>query len=420
MGDPISAPYYIPMGTYTKGTTYSGFKQSQALQELKKSILTGVLDKACFWAVELDLSGISTKVWDQCVGIASSNVNIINPHLPELVWSSYERFYKYRDQVDKDTFFHNNQELRNHLAELVSVLTVSPKLALPKMKVWKKTATLYLRDQQSRIQRKTLSPITDIVKISDIKEAYIPLNEINYALEMDHDSSKAREHALFWLSYLLELERRAFKKKVGDPLETPVKLHPGEPTPKDHPYLCGHREVPDIPENCGRHCCWAVWQIIFQNVERKGWCTDIHETIVSLYRLFRTGYVQSKRNSRIPIMIHAILLVTNTAPPIDFTQHVYFKPKDIMTACLNINSIYLRVYEYQKKNPAPNTQTPELPKDILYVPVIQKLDGDTDQEPKPQGRIRPQQLPTPMGPDHRLIQEKLSKLRNSQRRLNGT
>ena len=48
------------------------------MPQLKKSILTGVLDKACFWAVELDLSGVSAKVWDQCVGIASSNVNIFN------------------------------------------------------------------------------------------------------------------------------------------------------------------------------------------------------------------------------------------------------------------------------------------------------------------------------------------------------
>jgi len=420
MGDPISAPYHIPQTSCTKGSTYSGFKQSQALQEHKKTILTGVLDKACFWAVELDLSGATSKVWDQCVGLASSNVNIINPHLPELIWSSYERFYDYRSKIDKDTYFHNNQELRNHLAQLVSVLTLSPKLTLPKMRVWKKTESLYLRDQASRIQRKNLNPIQDIVKISDIKEAYIPLNEIDYALQLDHDSSRAREHALFWLSYLLELEKRAFRKKIGESLETPVKIVPGEPSPKDHPYLCGPREVPGIPENCSSHCAWPVWQIIFQNVEAKEWSENIRESIISLYRLFRTGYVQSKRNSRIPIMIHAILLVTNTAPPIHFTQSIFFKPKETMTACLNINGIYQRVYQHRKANPNPEDSVPGLPKNILYVPVMNHT--ETMDEGPLQSRVRQPsvKLPNPMGPDQRLIREKLEQLRDGQRKVNRT
>lgn len=418
MGDPITGPYYFPTTTCQKGSTYSGFKQSQALQELKKTILTGVLDKACFWAVELDLSGLTAKIWDQCVNLASSNVNIINPHLPELVWSSYNLYYQYRDKVDDKTFFYNNQQLRNRLAELVSVLTLSPKLSLPKMKVWKKTDTLYLVDQKSRISRKNLTPIQEIVKISDIKEAYIPLNEIDYALHLDHDSSMAREHALFWLSYLLELEKRAFKKKHGDSLETPITLATGETAPRDHPFLCGPREVPDIPDNCRRHCAWPVWQIIFQNVETKPWCDDIRSSIIALYRLFRTGYVQSKRNSRIPILIHAILLVTNTAPPIDFQQHVYFKPKETMTACLNINSIYARVYGHQQKNPNPTTETPELPKDILYLPIIAKPDTSDTTPSQPRGRLAPSQLPNPRGPDQNLIKAKLDLLRQNQQRIN--
>ena len=72
------------------------------------------------------------------------------------------------------------------------------------------------------------------------------LNEIDRALSDNKDASKSRNHFLFWLSWVLELEKR-FKTKE----------------------YCKSRNVPNVPEKCKKYVVWPIWQIIFRIIETK-------------------------------------------------------------------------------------------------------------------------------------------------------
>ena len=52
---------------------------------------------------------------------------------------------------------------------------------------FKKDTPMLLQDYQVRIKQKHFRGIEDVVKISDSKVIYVPLNEIDYALEMRHN-----------------------------------------------------------------------------------------------------------------------------------------------------------------------------------------------------------------------------------------
>ena len=77
--------------TYKK-QTFSGYKKTQVLSELKKCIIKQELDRACMWAVELDLSGQTNSLWETLLIYACNEINIINPCLPIYLFKKYNEF----------------------------------------------------------------------------------------------------------------------------------------------------------------------------------------------------------------------------------------------------------------------------------------------------------------------------------------
>ncbi len=314
--------YCIGKVDINKTTTYLGYKKSEAHLELKKSIMSGLLDKALFWAIELDISGGATRIYETLCQIGATDINITNPNLPSLLWQVYEIRHNMVKDVKRplEENFHDYQLLRNHLAQLVTVLTISPKAKLAKLPTWKKDQPMDLVKVKNRIKRKNLSEITDIVKINDLKEVYIPLNEIDWCINSLKDVSQAKAHFLFWVGWLLEMERRFPKIQY-----------------------CANREVPDIPANCRGHTAWPIWQIIFKKLEHNQIGMGLTNAVVSLYKLFRTGYTKSKRRSRINYLIYAAQLTIGSVPPIDFSLPIFPKIDSSILACANVNQIYKKI-----------------------------------------------------------------------------
>ena len=57
--------------------TFSGYKKTQVFQQLKKSILKGEVDKACFWAAELDASSYTEEMWNKIMLFACKEINYV-------------------------------------------------------------------------------------------------------------------------------------------------------------------------------------------------------------------------------------------------------------------------------------------------------------------------------------------------------
>ena len=71
-------------------TTSLGFHKPQANRELLKMISENILDKSCFWFVELDTSGYCDKILENLIIYSCKEINIASPNLPIFLWSTYE------------------------------------------------------------------------------------------------------------------------------------------------------------------------------------------------------------------------------------------------------------------------------------------------------------------------------------------
>lgn len=343
--------YCVGKTDIEKGLTFSGFKKSQAVAELKKTVISGILDKSCFWTSELHISGQGENLCETLCILGSGEVNHMNPNLPKLMWQCYRLFFDNYIKPDPAEHYYDIQELRNHLCQLVTTICLSPKAKLHKLVSWKKTDQMLLPDHKGRVLRRTLDGITDVVKINDAREIYVPLNEIDEALRNMTDASQAKGHALFWLSYLLEIERRN----------------------KDR-NLCGPREIPGVPENCRCNCAWPVWQLLFRSLSKHPGL-DLKESVECLYKLFRTGYSRSKKRTRIPYLVHAIQLVVGLLPPIDFTIPIMNRSTSLLVACGNINRLYRQIADNEKSrllNSKKVSQGQRVGKEILFLPLFKK------------------------------------------------
>lgn len=337
-------------------TTISGYHKPKALQEFKKNIIQGVLDKSCYWMAELDLSAQSTQVWNHLLLMVSREINIANPKLPILAWDAYQNFLPYQNK--KDVQCCNLQTLRNHLSRLMGACCLSNKSKMVPLPTFKKDKPLLLQDYQVRIKQKHFRGIEDVVKISDSKVIYVPLNEIDYALEMRSDPMNTRNQIWFWISWVYETERRRKNSEV---------------------HLCSARDVPGIPGNCKQDIAWPLWQIIFRHAKKK---TPLQQEVIkSLYRLFKTDYTKGKRRSRLPFMLHAFLILIDSIPALDYTHPMMPMGNLLITTSLSINSIYRQTL-LSSKEAVLNTTKEEkdfgdAPKEMeprmkIYVPIMEK------------------------------------------------
>ena len=109
--------------------TFSGYKKTQVYSELKKCILKQELDRACIWAAELDISGHLSKTWEDLIIFGCTEINIINPNLPNYLIKKYREYLLLENKYNKHNIINlrNNQESRNKLCDFICTLTLSPK-----------------------------------------------------------------------------------------------------------------------------------------------------------------------------------------------------------------------------------------------------------------------------------------------------
>lgn len=338
-------------------TTLQGFYKIAALKEMEKCILEGLLDKACFWATELDISGHSKMLWKRLLKIACTDINCANPNLPNLLWAScflFQDLTKYKEAL------YNNQSWRNHVCQMVVTLCLSSKQKLPKFPHWKKDDPMKLEDIQGRIHQKDIRGLDDILKLNDHRIIYIPINEIHAAIMHNKDVQKTRTHVFFWLSYILEIERR--NKSYS---------------------LCISRHIPHISPKCHREIVWVIWQMVFKFLQNQKSKHPHHEkltrSVEHLYKCFRLEYCPGARRQKLPFLMYALTIIMDTVPPIDFNKPVQVRYDIELAVVSHVNLLYKQTYEAAKKHRLALTSGDEahtdqacIPKNILFLPRLDK------------------------------------------------
>ncbi len=309
-----------------KKITYSGYQKSDVLSALQKSIMDNKIEESCHWAGEMLISGHLMECWDRIILINSKLINHSNPNLPFYLWSRFVQSV----QIIQDEKYHgekilnlrNNQECRNHLTDIVTILTLSPK---NKMKSLPKITNEDFRLDyfEEKLEAKKIYLLEKIIKHNDPSEINIVMNE--FAFQITARTGNL-EKALYWLNWILEWEKMNIKKADG--------------------FNCAIRVRKYIKPQYHHDIVWMIWDVIFQEATIRD-NEELNKQLIGLFKLFKYNFTSPGKRKKTPLLVHALSLI-NYEDKIQWKASIISMSNVIILvqANANTNMLYL---EFKKK-----------------------------------------------------------------------
>lgn len=331
-----------------KKATYNGYQKGDVFKALENSIFEGKIEESCNWGLELLVSGHLEELWEKLVIISSKFINLGNPKLSSFLWSRYcDAFNLFNPDQENDPNLRlnlrNNQETRNRLIEIITIMALSDKNKLPN-NTRIKTEDFKVESFKNHLLTTDTQLISKIIIEDDPNEIKIVVNEIANLIHFDitQDSYNDKEievkikKIIYWLSWILEWEKVNIKKY------------------KDFP--CGLRQRKYVKPQFYHNVVWLLWDIIIQETSIRG-SDHMIEQIYALFKIFRYNFNLSSKKKKIPLIIHALVMLVSdikwSVPMIKSGDK-----KLIVQAMANVNFLFLDFKKTEKIK--------TLPEDLHY------------------------------------------------------
>ncbi|MBU79118.1 MAG: hypothetical protein CMD29_03205 [Flavobacteriales bacterium] len=324
-----------------KDKTFSEFKKRDVFNTLFKSIEMGKVENACFWITECVISGYTVDIFEKLIIFASKIIHINNPRLPKFIWNKYSGFMKSIDHISKKErkqYIHlrNTQSVRNCLHDIVVTLTLSSKSKrYDKYPKPKENLDFTLKAIQETMNATMQVLPNHIIKFTDPEELRIIMNEFFFNLK---NNLGGYEKASYWISWLIQWEKINKKNKIK--------------------YEIEERPIQGLKKHLCKDIIWLIWSVIFEEANLRN--IQIKEQIQVLFFLFKYNFSSGKRNSRLPLVYHAIGYLTL---PIRFDIPIRNSVDIFIQTQCNIN----KMYQSKKKNEIKEYLEPPKP--------VQKISG---------------------------------------------
>jgi hypothetical protein len=303
-----------------KGLTLSNFRKIDVLLALESAIMNNDLENSCKWTVELHISGYVENLWDIIFNSACRLINVMNVNVYLWIWNrflKYQRIY-WMVQTKYHYELRNNQEMRNLLIEIVSIITLSKK-----NKLLLNPPPIFETDFNQQIIKEH-SVAEDYIEINnftkqneDAPEVIIAANEILNVIKFNMNTS-----AIYWYYWLDKLEQ--LKKKNKQNLN------------------CLSRKISQINEKYWTDWVWIIWNILLAHCQKIG---RIEKHIKTLYQMYKHNFNTTTRKDKHPILCTAILLIKydmndqlDWKIPVIRHYHLYLQ------AVGNVNTLYQTIY----------------------------------------------------------------------------
>ena len=324
--------------------SYNNYKKSSVFSHWQKQLQIQSYEVACHWTAEIDCSGWQEMIWDKIILFNSKFVHLHCPKLPLVIVKNYLEYLEYHQKYalhsTKMEVAHCNQiQLRVNLCQVVGLLSLSSKGP-----VYQLSKVDSSKINKSEIQETVHPWVASKRKSGDMNIIVKLISTMFYYLE-----KKSSHKTIYWLSVLLEVEKKAKKEKevinMANRNASVVKHY--QPNAKDTDDWI-----------------WLVWDALHEGCQAYYKPEACVKTIHALRFLFGRNYVRSKKNSRIHLLIHAMHLVNNQT--LDWTKSIYPSTKSqqmIGSACKNINIMYQEIKEKGEKgqlivNPVETQKSP--------------------------------------------------------------
>jgi len=299
-----------------KTITFSGFKKSQVVQEILKSLLNNNVETACYWSAELICSGHLLELWELIILYIGKYIHIGNPKIFIFIESCIQQFKKTSnssiciDEID----LRNDVNIRNLFAEIMCVYCNSKrKHPLSESKVT--VLEFNVRNLGDKLKAPHVDYIKNIFKEGDPKEIYIALNELYYSIDVLKDSVVA----CYWIDWIIEFDieiRKTKNKKTA----------------------LAREYIPVVAkEQCS--LIWIIWDIFIELSK-----TNSHNSriINSILNIFCLKYGKSVPKRRRFLMYNCVLLLTEK---IDYSIPIIHDRSLLTKIQENIFKIYKQIKE---------------------------------------------------------------------------
>ena len=317
-----------------KTETFSGFKKTDVINAVIKSIEAKKIEQACFWTTESIVSGYSLILWEKLINYACKVININNPNLPFFLMKKNKILYNQINRLNKKDnmlVLRNSQMIRNLFFDVVTTLCSSLKTKRydKYLKINEKEDFNFDNIKKRLCAEMNILP-EHIIKFNDPNELKIIINEIYTLLK---NKQFGYERSCFWIMWLMKWESIHKKKKEE--------------------WVIIERDIKQVPKKLRGNIVWVLWEIIFEEVKLiKN--DNILKQIESLFDIYTRNYAIGKRTSRLPVIFNAVGLLTNEINfniPIRSNYNVF-----IQTQC-NVNKMFSEIKKNEKLETKPIPQT---------------------------------------------------------------
>ena len=289
-----------------KMKSFSGYKRRDVFDALDKSILSKKIENACNWVCECICSGYIDKTWQHLITIASNVVNINNPTLSNFLYKKNVLFYNVYNNSKCKIELRNNSTIRNLMFGITVVLALSDKTKrydkYPKLKD--------IDFDFSKIQTKLIATSNllncDFIRFNEPAELKLIFNELYFHLKKLDGYGKC----IYWILWVIEWEHRNIK--------------------------CGNKwtiEPRKVDVKHDTDLMWIIWECLLLDLKD----TNKRRQVLSLYEIFKHNYSPKKRKSRLPLVLHAVSIIThqiNYSIPLIRDKSIY-----IQTQCY-VNKVF--------------------------------------------------------------------------------
>jgi hypothetical protein len=275
--------------------SFNGVKKPQTFVLLLKALSKNDLESACHWLAEIDISNWQELLWDKLIIYSSKIVHLHNPRLPQLLEKKLLYFSKLKPAERR-----NNEEMRRNWCQILSAIVFSNKGPVYELPTTK--------NNPIDLDKCIIHPwVNSVSQKDDSLTVQLLISRALY--------NKEFHEKLYTLNYLLEIEK--------------LKEHNLKISPRKNNVL--------IPDNTNTDWIWLYWEVVLKNT---AWDFELYKTLNSLFFLFCYNYSTSKKKSRIPILIHSFLLISNQ---VDFKKEIFQQVDLTQKACTNINIMYQEI-----------------------------------------------------------------------------
>ena len=301
-------------------TTFSGFKKTEVLSTLLKTITSNNIESSCYWCAECICSGYYIELWELIILFVCKYIHIGNPKLCFYIESSIDKFKNIVNDIPDEIDVRNNEYIRKSFAEIICILCKSyRKHPLAENKI--KHDDYDINNIGDKLKAPNINYASNIFQTGDLKEIYISLNELYYNIDVVKDTMMS----CYWIDWIIEFDYNLRKAKN--------KL-----------CICNPRKYIDNEQD-QNNIIWLVWDIFFE-ISKKN---TVNNTLInSLLSLFTLKFSKSIPKKRRFILYNCVSILTENVnhniPIID--------DKDIVINIHNnIHKIYKQIQSNEIKDP---------------------------------------------------------------------